>query len=58
MSDRRLTSRASLLSFVVMTALASAAATGLFVLLDPRAQAYWAARWEALVEFVRGLFGG
>ncbi len=58
MTDRRLTARASLLSFVVMTAVATAAATGLFVLLDPRAQAYWGARWEALVGFVQGLFGG
>jgi hypothetical protein len=43
---------------VVITAVATSLATGLFVLLDPRAQSYWAARWEALVAFVRGLFGG
>lgn len=58
MTDRRLPARASVLSFVVITAVATAASTGLFVLLDPRAQAYWAARWEALVGFARGLFGG
>ncbi len=58
MTDRRLTARASVFSFLAMTVVATAAATGLFVLLDPRAQAYWAARWDALVGFVRGLFGG
>jgi len=46
------------LSFVFISAIATSLATGLFVLLDPRAQAYWAARWDALVGFVRGFFGG
>jgi hypothetical protein len=41
-----------------MTAAVTAAATGLFVLMDPRAQQFWAQRWEALVAFVLGLFGG
>ena len=38
------------------TALATAAATGLFVLLDPRAQAFWGSRLGSLVDAVRGLF--
>lgn len=58
MKDRRLTARASVISFVGTTLLATAAATGLFVLLDPRAQAFWAARFSELVGAVRGLFGG
>ncbi|MEP6693603.1 MAG: hypothetical protein ABJB39_03065 [Chloroflexota bacterium] len=45
------------MSFVLMTGLVTAAATGLFVLLDPRAQQFWVQRWEALAGFVRGLFG-
>ncbi len=58
MTDRRFSARASILSFLLITAIAVSAATGLFVLLDPRAQAYWASRGEALVDFVRALFGG
>lgn len=58
MSDQRLSGRGSLVSFVMMTGLVTAAATGLFVLLDPRAQQFWAQRWEALAGFVRSLFGG
>jgi hypothetical protein len=46
------------ISFVLMTGLVTAAATGLFVLLDPRAQQFWVQRWEALAGFVRSLFGG
>jgi len=57
-SDQRLSGRGSLVSFVMMTGLVTAAATGLFVLLDPRAQQFWAQRWEALAGFVRSLFGG
>jgi hypothetical protein len=57
-SDQRLSGRGSAVSFVLMTGLVTAAATGLFVLLDPRAQQYWVQRWEALAGAVRGLFGG
>jgi len=57
-SDQRLSGRGSLVSFVLMTGVVTAAATGLFVLLDPRAQQYWVQRWETLVGFVRSLFGG
>lgn len=58
MSDQRLSGRGSLISFVLMTGLVTAAATGLFVLLDPRAQQFWVQRWEVLAGFVRSLFGG
>ena len=58
MSQRRLSGRGSVVSFVLMTGLATAASTGLFVLLDPRAQQFWGQRWGALAGFVRSLFGG
>ena len=58
MSDQRLSGRGSVMSFVLMTGLVTAAATGLFVLLDPRAQLFWVQRWDALAGFVRSLFGG
>jgi hypothetical protein len=57
MNDRRLSPRASVISFVVTSALATAGATGLFVLLDPRAQAFWGSRLSDLVNALRALFG-
>ena len=57
MDDRRLTPRASVLSFVATSAIATAAATGLFVLLDPRAQSFWGARFGELVSALRALVG-
>jgi hypothetical protein len=41
----------------VTTVVATAAAIGLFVLMDPRAQAFWAGRLGELLAGVRGLFG-
>ena len=57
MDERRLSPRASVLSFVVISALATTAATGLFVLLDPRAQAFWGGRFGDLFALVRSFFG-
>jgi hypothetical protein len=56
MNERRLSPRASIFSFVASTVLATAAATGLFVLLDPRSQAYWSGRLSDFVELVRSIF--
>ncbi|HEV8229294.1 MAG TPA: hypothetical protein VGQ86_04980 [Candidatus Limnocylindria bacterium] len=57
MTEQKISGRGSVASFALMTAFVTAAATGLFVLLDPRAQTYWLQRWETLVGFVRSLFG-
>jgi hypothetical protein len=56
MDDHRLTPRASILSFALTTALATAASIGLFVLLDPRAQSFWSGRFGDLVNLVRSVF--
>jgi hypothetical protein len=40
-----------------MTGLVTLAAMGVFVLMDPRAQAFWAARLADAIAFVRSLFG-
>lgn len=57
MSERRVSARSSVLSFVVTAAVATAAAMGLLVLLDPRAQAFWATRIQEFIAAVRGLVG-
>ena len=57
MAERRLSPRGSVLSFVAATVITTAAAVGLFVLLDPRAQAFWANRLGEFFAWVRGLFG-
>ncbi len=56
MNEPRLSPRASVISFAVTSAIATAAAIGLFVLLDPRAQAFWSGRISDLVNLVRSLF--
>ena len=57
MSERRVSARSSVISFVVTAAVATAAAVGLFVLLDPRAQAFWATRIQEFLASIRGLVG-
>jgi len=47
--------RASAVGFVLMTALVVVAATGVFILLDPRSAAFWGTKYGDLVVFVRGL---
>lgn len=49
--------RSSAIAFAIMTGAVTLAAMGLFILMDPRAQAFWAARIEEAVVFVRSLFG-
>lgn len=49
--------RAAAFGFVLMTALVAIAATGVFVLLDPRAQAFWGAKLGDLVAFARSVAG-
>jgi hypothetical protein len=56
MSDRGLSPRASVISFVVTSAVATGASIGLFVLLDPKAQAFWGGRFTDLVNLVRSFF--
>jgi hypothetical protein len=48
--------RSSAIAFAVMTGAVTLAAMGLFVLMDPRAQAFWGARIADVVNFVRSLF--
>lgn len=50
--------RSSAVAFGLMTATVTLAAMGIFILMDPRAQAYWAARVADAIGFVRSLFGG
>ena len=47
--------RSSAIGFALMTGAVTLAAMGLFVLMDPRAQAFWGARIGDVVTFVRGL---
>lgn len=49
--------RASAVGFVLMTALVAVAATGVFILLDPRAQAFWGAKFGELLAVVRSVLG-
>jgi hypothetical protein len=51
----RVSFRSSAIGFAVMTGAVTLAAMGLFVLMDPRAQAFWGARFQDAVSFVRAL---
>ena len=48
--------RSSAVAFALMTGAVTLAAMGLFVLMDPRAQAFWGTRISDAVSFVRSLF--
>ena len=48
--------RGSAIAFGLMTGVVTLAAMGVIVLMDPRAQAFWAARVAEAVSFVRSLF--
>lgn len=50
--------RASALAFGLLTGAVTLAAMGMFVLLDPRAQAFWGGRAQDAIAWVRSLFGG
>lgn len=56
--SRRLTLRASVVTFVLMTGAIIVAAAALFILLDPRTQAFWTARWDELSALVRSWLPG
>ncbi|HUQ16515.1 MAG TPA: hypothetical protein VM070_01880 [Candidatus Saccharimonadales bacterium] len=55
--ERQTGFRAAAVGFVLMTALVVIATTGVFVLLDPRAQAFWGAKLGDLVAFARSVAG-
>jgi hypothetical protein len=48
--------RGSTVAFGLMTGIVTLGAMGIFVLMDPRAQAFWASRLGEAVSFVRSLF--
>ncbi len=52
--ERRIGFRDATIGFVLMTALVVVAATGVFILLDPRAQVFWGTKLSELVALVRG----
>ena len=56
--SRRLTLRASVVTFVLMTGAIIVAAAALFILLDPRTQAFWVGRWNDLSALVRSWLPG
>ena len=47
--------RSSAIGFAIMTGAVTLAAMGLFVLMDPRAQAFWGTRIGDVVSFIRSL---
>ena len=49
--------RASVVTFVLVTALVVACAMAMLVLLDPRTQAYWGQRLGELLSGARALVG-
>jgi hypothetical protein len=56
MADRRgISFRDSAITFAFMTAVVAVLAVGLLVLLDPRSQAFWGAKFSDLGTATRGL---
>lgn len=47
--------RESVVTFVLIVALACGGAIGILVLFDPRAQAFWGGQFEAFGTTLRGL---
>ncbi|MHB8630321.1 MAG: hypothetical protein ACYC9W_00130 [Candidatus Limnocylindria bacterium] len=55
-ADRRgLSFRDSAITFAVMTAVVAALAVGLLILLDPRSQAFWGAKFSDLGTAARAV---
>ena len=52
---RGISFRDSAISFAFMTAVVAVLAVGLLVLLDPRSQAFWGAKFDGLGTAVRAL---
>jgi hypothetical protein len=48
--------RGSTVAFGLMTGIVTLGAMGIFVLMDPRAQAFWASRLGEAMSLVRSLF--
>ena len=56
MADRQgLSFRDSAITFLFMTAIVAALAVGVLILLDPRSQAFWGARFSDLGTAMRSL---
>jgi hypothetical protein len=55
MAERPFSFRDSAITFAFMTAVVAALAVGLLVLLDPRAQAFWGAKFSDLGTAARAL---
>ncbi len=54
---RRTSLRGSVITFVMISGGVVLFAVAALLVLDPRTQAFWAARWNDLALTVRGLFG-
>jgi len=48
--------RRGVITFVLLCGVVLAIAVVLLLALDPRTQAFWAARWNELTAFVRSVF--
>lgn len=54
---RRLSLRASVITFALMSVVVVALAMGLLILIDPRSQAYWGTRLGDLLSWLQALVG-